>query len=100
MSDVSGTDAGCVIIKVRGDFSFALNAIFKDVLQRYSRGEQCFALDMSEVHQLDSSALGMLLQLRDHSRDGEKVRLLNPQEPVKQLLQEAAFPNLFTLVGS
>lgn len=100
MSDVSETGTDRVTLQVRGDFSFALNSTFKEILQRYPKGRHCFAVDMGEVQQLDSSALSMLLQLRDHSRDGEKVRLLNPQRPVRQLLQDIDFLDLFAFVES
>jgi anti-anti-sigma factor len=100
MGDVSADDTGCVTIKVSGDFSFALNSAFQQALQQYPKGKCRFAIDLSEVHELDSSALGMMLQLREHGREGEKVQLLNLQDAVRRRLSEADFSNLFTLVES
>jgi anti-anti-sigma factor len=88
----------CVTIKVSGDFSFALNAGFREALQRYAKGEQCFIVDVGEVQELDSSALGMLLQLREHSRGGNSVQLLNPRQAVMARLVESGMQELFTIV--
>jgi anti-anti-sigma factor len=98
MSDMPESNADCVTLKASGDFSFSLNEVFQQALQRYPKGEYCFAIDLSEVHEMDSSALGMMLQLRDHSRQGEKVRLINPRPAIMGLLRETKYPDLFTIV--
>lgn len=100
MVDASSIDNDCVTIKVSGDFSFSLNKALQQALQQYQMGERSFVIDLSDAHTLDSSSLGMLLQLRAHSRDDERVQLLNPQAGVKQQLLEADFCDLFTLVES
>jgi anti-anti-sigma factor len=98
MNNTSASAIDCVTIKVRGDFSFALNAAFKEALQRYPKGEQCFIVDVGDVHELDSSALGMLLQLREHSRGGNSVQLLNPWPAITARLNESGMLSLFTIV--
>jgi anti-anti-sigma factor len=94
---MSAADTDCVTIKVSGDFSFALNAAFKEAVQRYPKGEQCFVLDVADVSELDSSALGMLLQLREHSRGGNSVRLLNPSPVLVQRLSESGMQDMFAV---
>lgn len=89
---------GCVTLKVSGDFSFSLNQVFQDALRKYPKGECRFAIDLSDVHELDSSALAMMLQLRDHGREGEAVRLVNPRPAILGLLREAKYAELFELV--
>lgn len=81
--------AEVVTVKVSGDFSFPLNAAFQGVMQRYPKGERAFVVDLDGVEELDSSALGMLLQLREHSREGESLTILNPSSAVRDLLAEA-----------
>lgn len=98
MSDMPEADTDCVTIKVRGDFSFALNADFREALQRYPRDKQCFVVDVGDVHELDSSALGMLLQLREHSRGGNSVKLLNPSQAVTDRLSDSGMQRLFAIV--
>jgi anti-anti-sigma factor len=98
MSEKPESNADCVTLKASGDFSFSLNDVFKQALQLYPKGECCFAIDLSDVHQIDSSALGMMLQLREHSRQGVKVRLVNPRPAIMGLLREAGYPDLFDIV--
>ena len=95
MSEGTGASTAPVSVKIAGDFSFPLNALFRDVMQRYPKGERDFVVDLAKVEELDSSALGMLLQLRDHSRDGASVTLVNPSEPVRAALAEALVAPLF-----
>jgi anti-anti-sigma regulatory factor len=83
------TDTAPVVLRVIGDFSFALNREFQRVLQAYPRGEHAFEVDLTGVKQLDASALGMLLKLRDHSRDGCQLILRNPSPAARAALQEA-----------
>lgn len=83
------TDRADITIKVRGDFGFSLNGAIQQVLARYPSGERAFIVDLAEAQDLDSSALGMLLQLRSHSRDSVCLTLLNPSQPVRALLEQA-----------
>jgi anti-anti-sigma regulatory factor len=46
---------------------------------------------------MDSSAMGMLLQLRDHSKRGNGVSLTNPNEGVSEILRIANFDKLFKI---
>ena len=98
MNDESAPQPECVTIKVSGDFSFALRQLFDELLEQYPAGEHCFTVDMSDVHELDSSALAMLLRLRDHSREGERVNLLNPRPAIMGVLREAKYPGWFNIV--
>lgn len=94
MSDQPQHSPSPVTLQVNGDFSFALNPEFQRVLQAYAKGEHAFAVDLTGVKQLDASALGMLLQLRDHSRGGRELTLLNPSPAVRDLLQQAEIGHL------
>lgn len=86
-----------ITLKVSGDFSFPMNGDVRGLLARYAKGERTFVVDLSGVEELDSSALGMLLQLRDHSRDGQGVTLVNPSPSVRAVLGEAEIGDLFLL---
>lgn len=56
------------------------------------------AVDFSRVDYLDSSALGMLLLLREKAEaGGKKVKLTNLSGSVKQVLEIANFGKLFTI---
>ncbi|MBB5017137.1 anti-anti-sigma factor [Chitinivorax tropicus] len=53
-------------------------------------------IDLGQVEYLDSSALGMLLLLRERM-DNKPVVLSNAQGTVKQVLEVANFHHLFTM---
>jgi anti-anti-sigma regulatory factor len=46
---------------------------------------------------MDSSSMGMLLQLREYASDAEPVTLLKPNDVVREILQIANFDKLFTI---
>lgn len=98
MTDQEMPKPECVTIKVSGDFSFALNKTFREIMEAYPAGEHCYSVDMSDVIELDTSALAMLLQLRNHSREGERVNLINPLPSVLDKLREAKYPGTFNIV--
>ena len=99
MNEGPGKSASPVAVKITGDFNFPLNAVFRDVMQRYPKGERDFEVDLAKVEELDSSALGMLLQLRDHSRDGVNVTLVNLSEPVRAAIADALVGPLFVIAN-
>lgn len=84
-----------VELTVSGNFGFTRNRDLREVLRRYPRGARAFVVDLASVEQLDSSALGMLLQLRDHSRDGDAVTVINPSPAVRAALADAEVGHLF-----
>lgn len=88
MSD-KGSDQSPVVVAISGDFSFTTNRGFRAVLDCYPKGERVFVADLAGVEELDSSALGMLLQLRDHSIDGTHMTVINYSAQVRAALAEA-----------
>ncbi len=55
-------------------------------------------IDMKDVTYLDSSALGMLLLLKDKAAaSGHTISLTNSQGPVLQILEVANFGKLFNI---
>jgi anti-anti-sigma factor len=94
MSEQPTQNPSPVMLQVSGDFCFALNKEFRRVLETYPKGAHAFAVDLAGVQQLDASALGMLLQLRQHSRDGRALTVLNPSPAVRDMLSEAEIGHL------
>ena len=95
---MSGADvhpAEPVRVSVSGNFAFTRNRDFREVLRQYPKGKRAFVVDLASVEQLDSSALGMLLQLREHSLGGDQVRLINASPAVEAALAEAEVGRLF-----
>ena len=57
-----------------------------------------FTVDMRDATYLDSSALGMLLLLRDHAGgDAAEVRIVNCNPDVRKILTISNFEQLFEI---
>lgn len=94
------TGDGKVVIKLEGRFDFNAHREFREVVDRAVReAERQIQVDLDAVDYLDSSALGMLLMLRDKAKGaGKDVVLANARGTVKQVIDIANFGKLFSLV--
>ena len=55
-------------------------------------------VDLGKIEYMDSSAMGMLLQLREYSAKKEgNVSLINANESVQEILDIANFDKLFDI---
>lgn len=64
-----------VKLAIGGDFAFTANDLFAQLLARYPGDRHAFDVDLQQVDALDSSALGLLLRLRAHSRNGDSLTI-------------------------
>jgi HptB-dependent secretion and biofilm anti anti-sigma factor len=93
---VSGSEAGDVVtIQVIGRFDFTIHQDFMRIYKAYPKGEKKFVVDLSGAEYMDSSAMGMLLQLREHAVRGETIALINGSDGIKEILSIANFDKLF-----
>ena len=84
-------------IAISGRFDFGLHQDFRKATEQAS-GASSIIVDMGKVDYLDSSALGMLLVLRDKVGDSKNtVTIKNAKPDVMKILQIANFDKLFTL---
>lgn len=86
---------GVVTIAINGRFDFSMHQSFVQAYKVYPQGEKRFVVDLQNAEYLDSSAMGMLLQLREYCAGGSAVRLLNGNEAVCEILKIANFDKLF-----
>jgi anti-anti-sigma factor len=87
-----------VTIKVSGRFDFSSHKAFVAAYKEYTKGEKDFIVDLSSAEYLDSSAMGMLLQLREFStKKPNSVILSNSNAAIKEILRIANFGKLFTI---
>ena len=93
-SSVSG-DGEVVTISVGGRFDFAMHEQFMHAYKAYPRGEKRFIVDLEGAEYMDSSALGMLLQLRDYGQRTGDVQLVNGNPSIQEILRIANFDKLF-----
>ncbi|MDG6773130.1 STAS domain-containing protein [Thiomicrorhabdus sp. ZW0627] len=88
-----------VIISIIGSFDVSCYDAFNDSYKAYlSSVDNVFTIDMRETTYLDSSALGMLLLLRERTGgDRKRVKIMNVTEPVMEILKMAHFDQLFVI---
>jgi len=92
-------DGNVVTILVVGSFDVGCYDAFNLSYRPYlSPSNNVFIIDMSKATYMDSSALGMLLLLRDRTGgDRDRVLITNVEEPVMEVLQVANFDQLFNI---
>lgn len=86
-----------VVLLVKGRFDFTQYKDFSDAYLAFPKGSKRFEVDLTEVQYMDSSAMGMLLQLREHTNKADKdaVTLSNATPGVADILRIANFDKLF-----
>ncbi|WP_296255880.1 MULTISPECIES: STAS domain-containing protein [unclassified Pseudomonas] len=84
-------------IKIKGRFDFSTHQDFRKAYEQETKARR-YVVDLKDTNYLDSSALGMLLLLRDHAggdRSIAKVCLTNCNSDVKKILAISNFDKLF-----
>ncbi|PAS96252.1 MAG: anti-anti-sigma factor [Candidatus Dactylopiibacterium carminicum] len=88
------------VLRLGGRFDFKAHREFRDAVESLlgQAGSRNLQVDLAEVTYLDSSALGMLLMLRDKAKATNKdVALVGVKGSVKQVLDIANFSKLFSI---
>jgi anti-anti-sigma factor len=90
---------GKSVIVMQGRFDFNAHREFREAVDRaVKEAPGVIQIDLEGVDYLDSSALGMLLMLRDKAKNaGKEVVLAGARGSVKQVIEIANFGKLFTL---
>lgn len=85
-------------IAIQGRFDFGAHQAFRDAYERVDGTPKRYQIDLQGTTYLDSSALGMLLLLRDHAGgDHAQIRLLNCNGDVRKILAISNFEQLFQI---
>lgn len=83
---------------ISGRFDFSIHQNFRKVTQQTGAGVKSIIIDLSDTDYMDSSALGMLLVLRDKvDENKDAITIKNPKAEVRKILEIANFDRLFTL---
>ena len=86
-----------VHIKVFGQFTLKLRQQFRKAFA--SMPEQRYVLDLSQTSFLDSSAVGLILMLRDHAAENKKnVVIKGAQENLIEILTMVGFDKYFKFI--
>jgi HptB-dependent secretion and biofilm anti anti-sigma factor len=88
------SDGNEVTISLPEKFDFQLHKEFRQAYEE--EGVKSLVLDMNKTQYMDSSALGMLLQLKEYTdKNNSKISIKNASENVMQIMQIAHFDKLF-----
>ncbi|MBV4451868.1 MULTISPECIES: STAS domain-containing protein [Pseudomonas] len=96
-SEVS-LDGKKLIIAIKGRFDFGSHQAFREAYERFYKVPEAYVVDLKEATYIDSSALGMLLLLRDHAGGDESdVSVINSNPDVRKILAISNFDKLFDI---
>lgn len=84
-------------VSVEGRFDYRVYDSFKSTYSSLPETSKQINVDLSETYYMDSSALGMLLMLREHVGRAVKIMLVHPQPEVMRVLTIANFDKLFSI---
>ena len=87
-----------VTIAVSGKFDFQLYDEFRSAYSETAGSGVNYEVNLSGTDYLDSSALGMLLLLREHAGgESSKIDITQVSEDVRKVLDVANFGKLFNI---
>ncbi len=91
-------DQKTVTIKINGRFDFSLHNDFRKSYKDVELKAGQYSVDLSGTDYLDSSALGMLLLLKEHAESqSSTVQLIGFNDEIKEILTIASFDKIFIL---
>lgn len=87
-------------MRLTGRFEFSAHREFREAVERVMQLEGIgdLVIDLMDVDYVDSSALGMLLMVRERTNSAKLgLTLANPRGMVRQALDIAHFEKLFVI---
>ncbi len=85
-------------IKIDGKFDFSLHQNFREAYIDFQGNNTDIFLDLSRTTYMDSSALGMILLLKEHAdKSTNQIIIQKPNETVNKILEIAQFHRLLTI---
>lgn len=87
-----------VTIKIDGKFNFNLHRDFREAYKDTAGNKTSYVVDLAGTDYLDSSALGMLLLLREHAGGDEaKIQIINSSDEIRKIFDISNFNRLFDI---
>lgn len=88
----------CLTLQLGERFDFSIHRNFHDACLGSGKPARSYVIDLGQVTCMDSSALGMLLLLREHAgADRAEIRIVNADIELRSTLRVAGFDKLFLL---
>ncbi len=83
-------------ITVQSRFDFSALQQFRNAYEKVNPKPKSYVIDLKDSEYLDSSALGMLLALRDYGGGDEaNIRIINSNTDIKKILVITKLDELF-----
>lgn len=91
-------DGNELTITVQGRLDFSSLQLFRNAYEKITPKPKAYVVDLKDSDYLDSSALGMLLALRDYAGGDEaNIRIINSNADVKKILVITKLDELFAV---
>lgn len=88
-------------ITIQDKFDFSLYQSFRDSYSDFDSPNGQIVLDLHKTSYMDSSALGMILLLKEHAdKLASKIVITGPNPAVLQILEIAQFQKMMTIEWS
>lgn len=98
ISVIKNDESNEINIVINGRFDFSLNNDFRKILSSQDGADAKYLIDMGAVEDLDSSALGMLLLLREKAGgDTSNIKILKCRPDIIEMLKMANFQTMFDI---
>jgi anti-anti-sigma factor len=92
------SDGNQVTINVTGQFNFSVYPQFREACRQAAAPQARYVIDLRGTDYMDSSALGMLLLLRERSGgDAADIRIANCNPEIRKIFEIANFDRLFQI---
>lgn len=89
------------VINIKGRFNFEMHSQFRAAYQEETADKnkgRKFIIDLTGTEYIDSSALGMLLLLREEAGTNESdIEISNARPEIRKILETANFQRLFKI---
>ncbi len=91
-------DNDALLISIKGKFDFSMLNDFRQAYSDKSATYKHVVLDMRGASTIDSSALGMLLNMQRYLNKGDgEIRIINCNDDVTKIFQISHFDKKFTI---
>ncbi|MCW8982792.1 MAG: STAS domain-containing protein [Gammaproteobacteria bacterium] len=94
------SDSSVITINLPENFDFRIHREFRAAYEQSGNEDKNFIINLKNTKYMDSSALGMLLLLREYTGNDsgiDRVRITNVCEEVKNILRISKFEKLFKI---
>ena len=93
-------DNKTLTLNLLGKFDYTCQQEFQMAYESFKPVPESFVINALEIISIDSSALWMLLPLRNHAGgDDSKVSIINTKPDIFKLLHTCKFDELFSIVA-